>query len=86
MKTEYVGDVIGRDDVDKYLFEMSQRLYEIVNNVQDLTEQIDSWMREAECIQHELACYDPDLDEPDLHGKEEFDRAVEGGDTDGTLP
>ena len=41
MKTEYVGDVIGRDDVDKYLFEMSQRLYEIVNNVQDLTEQMD---------------------------------------------
>jgi regulator of replication initiation timing len=74
------------EDLDKYLFEMSQRIHEIVSNVQDLTEQIDSWMREADCIQHELASYDPDLDEPDLNGKEEFDHAVEHGDTDRTLP
>jgi regulator of replication initiation timing len=71
---------------DKYLFEMSQRIHEVVSNVQDLTEQIDYWMKEADCIRHELAGYDPDLDEPDLHGKEEVDRAVEGGDVDGTLP
>ena len=29
---------------------------------------------------------DADLDEPDLNGKEEFDHAVEHGDTDRTLP
>ena len=29
---------------------------------------------------------DVDLDEPDLHGMEEFDHAVECGDTDRTLP
>ena len=77
---------IEMKDVDKYLFEMSQRMDEVVRNVQDLAAQIDSWMREGKCIQHELASYDPDLDEPDLHGKEEFDLAVEHGDTDQTLP
>jgi hypothetical protein len=83
---EFVVDVIWKNDTDKFLFEMSQRLDEVIISVQDLNEQIDFWMKEAECIKHELASYDPDLDEPDLNGKEEFDRAVEGGDTDGTLP
>ena len=71
---------------DEYLFKMSQRIEEIVRNVQDLTVQIDFQMTELNCVRHELAGYDPDLDEPDLHGKEEFDLAVEGGDTDPTLP
>ena len=74
------------EEVNCFVFEMSQRLDEVIISVQDLTEQINFWMREAECIKHELASYDLDLGEPDLNGKEEFDRAVEGGDTDGTLP
>jgi hypothetical protein len=86
MKTEYVGDVIGRDDVDKYLWDVSKRLEEVADHLFDLNNQIQSWTYELKSIQHELGSYDPDLDEPDLHGKEEFDRAVEGGDTDGTLP
>ena len=86
MKKEYVGDVIACNDVATYLFEMSQRIEEIVRNVQDLTVEIDFQMTELKCIKHEIAYFDPDLDEPDLNGKEEFYRAVEGGDTDGTLP
>ena len=73
-------------DIDQYLFDMSQRIHEIVGNVQDLTVQIDFQMTELNCVRHELAGYDPDLDEPDLHGKEEFDLAVEHGDTHPTLP
>lgn len=74
------------EEINCFVFEMSQRLDEVIISVQDLTEQINFWMREAECIKHELASYDLDLDEPDLNGKEEFDRAVEGGDTHPTLP
>jgi hypothetical protein len=73
-------------DIDQYLFDMSQRIHEIVGNVQDLTVQIDFQLTELKCIQHEIASYDSDLDEPDLNGKEEFYRAVEGGDTHSTLP
>ena len=73
-------------DIDQYLFDMSQRIHEIVGNVQDLTVQIDFQLPALKCIQHEIASYDPDLDEPDLNGKEEFYRAVEGGDTHSTLP
>ncbi len=73
-------------DLDTYLFEMSQRIEDIVRNIQDLTVEIDFQMTELKCIKHEIASFDPDLDEPGLNGKEEFYRAVEGGDTDGTLP
>ena len=73
-------------DLDKYLFEMSKRVEEITENLFDLTNQIQSWAYELEAVQHELGSYDPDLDEPDLNGKEEFERAIEGGDTDRTSP
>ena len=52
----------------------------------DLNNQMQSWAYELKGIHHELGSFDADLDEPDLNGKEEFDRAVEGGDVDGTLP
>ena len=86
MKDQDKYDKYLEEEINCFVFVMSQRLNEVISSVQDLTEQINFWMREAECIKHELASYDLDLDEPDLNGKEEFDRAVEGGDTDGTLP
>jgi hypothetical protein len=92
MKDQDKYDKYLEEEINCFVFVMSQRLNEVISSVQDLTEQINFWMREAECIKHELASYDLDLgddldlDEPDLNGKEEFYRAVEGGDTDGTLP
>jgi len=74
------------DIMEEYLWELSKRVKEIADKMFDLNNQMSSWAYELKGIQHELGSYDVDLDEPDLNGKEEFDRAVEGGDTDPTLP
>ena len=74
------------DAYEEYLWELSKRVEEIADKMLDLNNQMQSWAYELKGIQHELGSYDADLDEPDLNGKEEFDRAVEGGDVDGTLP
>jgi len=74
------------DIMEEYLWELSKRVKEIADKMFDLNNQMSSWAYELKGIQHELGSYDVDHDEPDLNGKEEFDRAVEGGDTDPTLP
>ena len=73
-------------DMEEYFWELSLRVKEVADKIFDLNNQMQSWAYELKGIQHELGSFDADLDEPDLNGKEEFDRAVEGGDVDGTLP
>ena len=73
-------------DMEEYFWELSLRVKEVADKMFDLNNQMQSWAYELKGIQHELGSFDADLYEPDLNGKEEFDRAVEGGDVDGTLP
>ena len=73
-------------DMEEYFWELSLRVKEVADKMFDLNNQMQSWAYELKGIQHELGSFDAALDEPDLNGKEEFDRAVEGGDVDGTLP
>ena len=73
-------------DMEEYFWELSLRVKEVADKMFDLNNQMQSWAYELKGIQHELGSFDADLDEPDLNGKDEFDRAVEGGDVDGTLP
>ena len=73
-------------DMEEYFWELSLRVKEVADKMFDLNNQMQSWAYELKGIQHELGSFDAELDEPDLNGKEEFDRAGEGGDVDGTLP
>jgi|TARA_Y100000310_G_scaffold133435_1_gene132456 hypothetical protein len=71
---------------EEMFYKKSKEVKIIMDKLYDLTIQMQYNLSDLEALKHELGSYDADLDEPDLHGKEEFDRAVEGGDVDGTLP
>ena len=71
---------------EEKFYNKSNEVQILIDKIYDLTNQIQFYLSDLQGLKHELGSYDADLDEPDLHGKEEFDRAVEGGDVDGTLP
>ena len=71
---------------EEMFYKKSNEVKIIMDKLYDLTLQIQYNLSDLETLKYELGSYDADLDEPDLNGKEEFDLAVEHGDTDRTLP
>ena len=70
---------------EEMFYNKSQEVQFLIDKIYDLTNQIQFYLSDLQGLKHELGSYDADLDEPDLNGKEEFDLAVEHGDTDRTL-
>ena len=71
---------------EEMFYKKSNEVQIIMDKLYDLTNQMQFYLSDLEALKHEFGSFDADLDEPDLNGKEEFDHAVEHGDTDRTLP
>ena len=71
---------------EEMFYKKSNEVQIIMDKLYDLTNQMQFYLSDLEGVKHELGGFAADLDEPDLHGKEEFDLAVEDGDTHPTLP
>ena len=71
---------------EEMFYNKSQEVQFLIDKLYDLTNLIQFYLSDLQALKHEFGSFDADLDEPDLNGKEEFDLAVEHGDTDRTLP
>ena len=71
---------------EEMFYKKSNEVQVLIDKIYDLTNLMQFYLSDLEALKHEFGSFDADLDEPDLNGKEEFDHAVEHGDTDRTLP
>ena len=71
---------------EEMFYKKSNEVQVLIDKIYDLTNLMQFYLSDLEALKHEFGSFDADLDEPDLNGKEEFDHAVEYGDTDRTLP
>ena len=71
---------------EEMFYNKSQEVQFLIDKLYDLTNLIQFYLSDLQALKHEFGSFDADLDEPDLNGKEEFDHAVEDGDTHPTLP